>query len=105
MESTVTIPLWEYKLMEKRIERKKDEVIYFYSGYYYGTKKQKELLETSDNACKKAQEELREIKKHFDCKITENEPSEVITSYKKAITRLYFTIWVLIATIIIILLI
>lgn len=105
MNSTVTIPLSEYKLMEKRIARKKDEIIPFYYSEYYGTTTQKKLLEASDNARKKAEQELREIKKQFETvkweRIVKNEPSEVISNYKKAIRNLYIALWISLITIVI----
>jgi len=104
MHSTVTIPLSEYKLMEKRIKRKKDEIIPFYYSEYYGSIKQKELLLKSDNARKEAQQELQKIKEQFETikwEIIINEPSEVISNYKKAIRNLYIALWISLITIVI----
>lgn len=86
--------------MEKRIKRKKDEIIPFYYSEYYGSIKQKELLLKSDNARKEAEAELRKIKEQFrkvewngaDCKIIQNDPSEIISNYKKAIRNLYIAL-------------
>ncbi len=103
--STVTIPLWEYKLMEKRIERKKDEVIYFFSGYYYWNKKQKELLEQADKEIRLKEEEIQYLRKNTPIKVfpPKIDGSEQIEQYEKAISFYRLAIWVLATTIIIIL--
>jgi hypothetical protein len=48
--------------MEKRIERKKDELISCYYNTYYGTAKQKEVLAISENARQDLERELYKIR-------------------------------------------
>lgn len=109
MNSTVTIPLSEYKLMEKRLARKKDELISVRYDTYYWTKKQKELVMEMEEDRRWIQEELRKIKEQFkkvewdgaDCKIIQKDPSEIISNYKKAIRNLYMALWISLITIVI----
>ena len=95
--STVTIPLLEYKLMEKRIERKKDEVIYFsWYNYYWTIQTRKLVADMQHNF----QDDKEAIRSKFSAQV-----QAIESNYKKAISLYRLAIWVLVATIIVILLI
>ena len=87
MNSTVTIALSEYKKMEKRLARKKDELISVGYDTYYGTKKQKELVIEMQEHKRQSEEELR--KKFSECTAAMNRISH---NYKKSIRNLYIAL-------------